>query len=361
MSCTCDRADSLAPRGEDRLMARTTTLRMSIFIVAPTPYRERRWTTSVCLTVLMSLLIHLGSSRIVWSQPSPQLNSPRPSAPPADDEDEGPLVADSTVGYMDNSIVGNQLRFRYDSNYNATQPARAEFIWPVDGNRGPGPGPETSVDYQDLWLYGEAKMGERWSLFGELPVRFANPEIQDNTAGLGDANLGFKYALHQCACDAKTFQLRLYVPTGDGDRGLGTDHYSLEPGLLFYRALSPRWSGYAEIKDWIAIDGSQGIAGNVLRYGLGTSYRLLESCEDRSLSAVAEFVGWTVLDGGTAITTPGPSTQFIDAVGDTIVNAKVGLRWQLSEVVDLYGGYGKALTEQTWYSDMFRIELRRSF
>ena len=30
-------------------------------------------------------------------------------------------------------------------------------------------------------------------------------------------------------------------------------------------------------------------------------------------------------------------------------------------LIDLYGGYGKALTEQTWYSDMFRIELRRSF
>ncbi|MFM2097039.1 MAG: hypothetical protein RIS70_4163 [Planctomycetota bacterium] len=87
---------------------------------------------------------------------------------------------------MDNPIVGNQLRFRYDSNYDATQPARAEFIWPDGGKRELGPGPETRIDYQDLWLYGEAKMAERWSLFGELPVRFANPEIQDNTAGFGD-------------------------------------------------------------------------------------------------------------------------------------------------------------------------------
>jgi hypothetical protein len=87
----------------------------------------------------------------------------------------------------------------------------------------------------------------------------------------------------------------------------------------------------------------------------------LAPCDDRSLSAVAEFVGWTVLDGGSAITTPGPVTRFVDAGGDIIVNAKVGLRWRLSDTVDLDGGYGKALTEQTWYSDMFRIELRRSF
>jgi len=322
---------------------------------------DRSPTLSVFAASILAMLVLLGMSRIAVAQQVPLQDRPRPSAPPADDEDEGPLVADSTVGYMDNPIVGNQLRFRYDSNYNATQPARAEFIWPVGGKRGPGPGPETRIDYQDLWLFGEAKMGDRWSLFGELPVRFANPEIQDNTSGLGDGNIGFKYALHQCACDAKTFQLRLYVPTGDGDRGLGTDHYSLEPGLLLYHALSPRWTGFAEIKDWIAIDGSEGIAGNVLRYGLGTSYKLLDPCDDRSLSAVAEFVGWTVLDGGSAITTPGPVTRFVDATGDTIVNAKVGLRWRWSETVDLYGGYGKALTEQTWYSDMFRIELRRSF
>lgn len=277
------------------------------------------------------------------------------------DEEDGPLVADSTVGYIDNPIVGNQFRFRYDSNYNARQPARAEYLWPVGGKRGPGPGPDTSVDYQDLAAYTELEVADGWSLFGEVPVRFANPEIQDNTAGLGDSNFGFRHAFGVTADSVQTFQFRVYVPTGDGDRGLGTDHVSLEPGLLWYEQLAPRLTGFAELKDWIAIDGSEGFAGNVLRYGVGASYVLLEECRHRNVSAVTEFVGWTVLDGGSAITTPGPVTRFVDAAGDTIVNAKVGLRWRISVDTDVYGGYGRGLTGDTHYSDMLRLELRRSW
>lgn len=278
-----------------------------------------------------------------------------------DDEDEGPLVADSVVGYMDNPIVGNQLRFRYDSNYNARQPARAEFLWPVGGTRGPGPGPDTGVDYQDLAAYAELEVSDSWSLFGELPVRFANPEIQDNTAGLGDGNFGVRHGFWSTGDSAATFQFRVYAPTGDGSRGLGTDHFSLEPGLLLYQELAPRLTGYAELKDWIAVGGSENFAGNVLRYGLGASYLVAEECPHRNVSAVTEFVGWTVLSGGSAITTPGPVTRFVDAAGDTIVNAKVGLRWRFTANTDLYGGYGRGLTGDTHYSDMLRIELRRSW
>lgn len=292
------------------------------------------------------------------AQPPLLAQQPQPPAAAADEEEEGPLVADSTVGYIDNAILGNQLRFRYDSNYNATQPARAEFLWPVGGRRGPGPGPDTSVDYQDLSLYGESRLSDTLSVFGELPVRFLNPEIQNNTAGLGDGNVGLKYALQQSAEDVQTFQLRLYVPTADASRGLGTDHYSLEPGFLFYQSLAPRLTGFAELKDWIAMGGSDGFAGNVLRYGLGTSYLVMQDGQHRNVSAVTEFVGWTVLHGGSAITTPGPVTRFVDATGDTIVNAKVGLRTRLSENYDLYAGYGRAITGDTWYSDMLRLELR---
>lgn len=317
-----------------------------------------RWAAAV--TLVSTLHFALGATTSTAQPPTPA-TAPQESPAVEEDEEEGPLVADSTVGYLDNPIVGNQIRFRYDSSYGATQPARAEYIWPVDGQFGPGPGPETSVDYQDLSLYGELQMGMNWSLFGELPVRFANPEIQDNTQGLGDAKVGFKYALRQDTDCVRTLQLKLYIPTADGGRGLGTDHYSLEPGLLLQRELGPRLTGYGEIKDWIALDGSDGFAGNVLQYGLGASYRLSNDCDCPRLSAVAEFVGWTVLNGGSAITLPGPITQFVDATGDTIVNAKVGLRWRLSESWDVYGGYGRALTDQEWYSDVLRLELRQVF
>ena len=80
-------------------------------------------------------------------------------------------------------------------------------------------------------------------------------------------------------------------------------------------------------------------------------------CNSHYLTGVAEFVGWTVL-GGRKVLRPGPSES---AYGDTIVNAKLGARVGLGPKADFYAGYGRALTGQTWYSDIFRIEFRRRF
>jgi hypothetical protein len=278
-----------------------------------------------------------------------------------DDDFGGPFVSDSGVGYIDSAILGDQLRFRFDAAYNNTQPARAEFFWPVDGPFGPGPGPETRADYQDLGLYGERVVWDRVSVFGELPFRMLNPEIQDNTSGMGDANVGFKYELRNCGDTVVTAQLRAIVPTGAGTRGLGTRHASLEPAILMWHRFNERLTFEAEVRDWIAVGGTEAFAGNVLRYGLGAGY-VLNPNDCRPLSAVVEFVGWTVLNGGNAITTNPPlATSFVDATGDTIVNVKVGLRYRVNCRDSLYAGYGRALTSQTWYDDVFRVEYRRAF
>lgn len=314
---------------------------------------------------LIALLVMVGLGiEVAQAQPSAP-PSATPATEPAtpidlgDDDSEGPIVSDSGAGYIDNAIVGHVFRFRYDASYNNPQPSRAEFFWPVAGGFGPGPGPDPSVDYQDFSAYLELLMLPRLSVFIEAPARFLNPELRDNTAGLGDSNVGFKYAIVQDKCTTTTAQFRVYLPTGDGDRGLGTDHASLEPALLHYRRLTDRLAFFAELRDWIAVGGTPNFAGNVLRYGLGTSYRLSDCDACRPLSVVFETVGWTVLEGATGITTfPPLRTQFTSAVGDTIVNAKVGFRWQLTPDTDLYAGYGHALTSETWYEDNFRIELR---
>jgi hypothetical protein len=283
-----------------------------------------------------------------------------PSNTAASDEPDMPQVSDTGVGYIDTALILNRFRLRYDAGYDNIKPSRAEFFWPVGRPRGPGPGPETSVDYQDFSAYVEWAPTPCLSFFGELPYRLVNPELQDNTSGFGDANAGFKLALRQDACQTTTFQLRTYIPSGDGSRGLGTDHVSIEPALLHYRQLSHRLALEAELKDWIAIDGTDDFAGNVLRYGAGVSY-LLTDCCSTPLRAVVELVGWTVLDGMTAFA-PTPTERVIeDAAGDTIVNLKVGLRKNISPCCDLYAGYGQALTDETWYDHMLRVELRRRF
>lgn len=275
-------------------------------------------------------------------------------------EPDSPQVADSGVGYIDTALIGGRFRLRYDAAYDNVKPSRAEFFWPVGKPLGPGPGPETRVDYQDVSSYLEWAPLPRLSLFAETFYRMVDPELQDNTSGFGDMHAGFKFALRQDACQTTTFQLRGYFPTGDGARGLGTDHVSIEPALLHYRRLTPRLALELELRDWFAVGGTPDFAGNVLRYGGGLNFQLNQKSAT-PLWIVGELVGWTVLDGMTAFA-PTPTERVIeDAAGDTIVNAKLGLRKRLTGGYDLYGGYGKALTHETWYDHTFRIELRRVF
>lgn len=271
-------------------------------------------------------------------------------------------LATSDTGYIDGAIPLTQFRLRFDAAYDDNRPDRAEFFYPKCGcfrmagdPNAPGPiKPETSVDYQDIRSYIEVALNHRISGFVELPVRFLNPEQNENTSGLGDMDIGFKAALVACPDRFVTFQLRTYIPTGDADRGLGTDHVSLEPALLLYQRLSDRLALEAELRDWIPIGGTD-FAGNVIRYGVGASYDVYRSCHLR-VAPVVEFVGWTVLDGKEF--SPDNGTQ--DAAGDTILNAKIGARVS-GEHNSLYIGYGRALTGEVWYKDIFRLEYRLSF
>jgi outer membrane receptor for monomeric catechols len=97
-----------------------------------------------------------------------------------------------------------------------------------------------------------------------------------------------------------------------------------------------------------------------IRYGAGVSYKWLENCA-MTVSPVAELVGWTVLSGKVAVTESPGSVTIEDAAGDTIINAKVGLRFDLRSNGQFYLGYGRALTGDQWYDDVFRFEYRLFF
>src|SRR5262249_39803735 len=152
------------------------------------------------------------------------------------------------------------------------------------------------------------------------------------------------------ACDERylTFQLKTFAPTGDAFRGLGTHHVSLEPAFLAYQRLTDRLAVEGEVRDWIPIDGTD-FAGNVIRYGVGLSYDVIQGDCFR-VTPVVEFVGWTVL-GGKEAAVAGTQTTAVDASGDTIVNVKLGARVAYGEHNDIYVGYGRALTGTVWYKD----------
>jgi hypothetical protein len=273
----------------------------------------------------------------------------------------GPVAVRSQGAYLDSAIIASQLRSRYDAAYNNVRPDRAEYFYAACGCNGPQfpgpPRPETSVDYLDFRTYVEFAASERVSGFVEVPVRELNPEVNDNERGLGDMNAGVKLGIHQCGDMFTTFQFRIYFPTGDANRGLGNDHVSLEPALLYYNQLGDL-ALEAEFRWWIPIDGTDGFAGDVLQYGIGVSY-LGCNMGCFSIRPVAEFVGWTVLNGqSTVVHSLNPlSVTLDDAEGDTIVNAKLGVRMG-TDMWDVYAGYGRALTGHTWYDDVVRVEFR---
>jgi hypothetical protein len=279
-------------------------------------------------------------------------------------------VAISNVGYIDSAIVTNQVRSRYDAAFDSNRPSRAEFFYPKGGPGGPGPKlPESSIDYQEMSTYVEELLTPRFSTFVEVPFRYFDGGANANAYGLSDVNAGFRWAMLADADTVATLQFRTYAPSGEADRGLGTRHVSLEPALLVFQRLTDAVTLEGEFRDWIPVGGTD-FSGNVLRYGLGVSYLAFNTNTLRA-SPVAEVVGWTVLGGKEQVGATGvPAVPVVQsASGDTIVNAKLGVRvgfgdmspWSLLSQSDLYVGYGRALTGEVWYKDIVRVELRMRY
>jgi hypothetical protein len=275
------------------------------------------------------------------------------------------------VGYIDPSIPLTQYRSRIDSANGNNEPDRADYFY-EGGPRGAGPaiGPGSAaknVDFTELSNYLEIAFNPRFSTFVNIPYRWVFITFYDKSTqfneGLSDIQFGFKAALIYKPTRVLTFQMRTYAPTGNAALGLGRGNWNLEPGLLYYQRLGSRLFLEGELLDFIPVAALDNFAGNVLTYGGGLSYLLYNTPEFR-IAPVTELIGWTVFDGmESAGNTP------VSAAGDTIINAKFGLRvgfGQLSQPgfinrADLYIGYGRALTGDVWYKNLARLEFRLRF
>lgn len=326
---------------------------------------------------------------------------------------ESVAVADPG-GYLDPVGPRTMFRLRFDAAFDMNHPDRAEFFYAewhemsmhahainkggvfqgflLDPKaRGPVQFPN-SLDFQELSSYVEYAFTNRLSAFVEVPYRFVHfgnvkedpdteafpgePEADgssNDTNGFSDIQVGIKAALIADRDRCVTFQFRTYLPTGDTVKGLGTGHVSLEPGMLVYQRLTDRLAFQGEFEDWNAVDGAR-FSGNVLTYGVGLGYDVYRGCGLR-ITPVTEVIGWTVLNGMESFfgpvalpanpqagLLPGaglPTTHGIrDQAGDTIVNAKVGVRSYFGDHSDLYVGYGQSLTGERWYREIARVEYR---
>ncbi|MGI9428044.1 MAG: hypothetical protein ACR2NM_05260 [Bythopirellula sp.] len=287
-------------------------------------------------------------------------------------------TSDSAVGYIDNAVIRNRFRFRFDHYSNTRNPDRAEYMFAlpiaVNGRATQAIGP---LDWQAYRAYTEIAFGPRFSLFGDFGIRdvdnaFAFDPIAQRSdtdqAGAADTFVGLRYGIIADQYEQLTAQLKVGVPTGDPRRCLGTGHTSIEAGLLYNLQRTDRLAIFGELKDWVSINAyGAGVpnenSSNVLSYGFGCGYDLLQPskcCPSPRLTAVFEVLGWTVIEGLRSTGIPATVGVLVDANGETIVNAKYGLRyWQGKHSV--YGGYGHSMTGSVWYEDVLRVEYTRNF
>ncbi len=315
------------------------------------------------------------------TQQSQTAKSPKSSKPSGDVQ--RPVIEGSMVGYIDNAIVGSEIRVRFDAGFHDNAPDRAEFFYAqcgCNGGNAPGPSPGLVADlnFQQLYFRGEYAPISRFSIFTEVPVRWIQPQAFvtgtgsfPNHAGLNDVLAGVKFAAIASSSRYLTFQFQASFPSGDASKGLGTNHYSVEPELLYYQKISDRASLEAMLGDTHPIGGStftfsngvtRNFAGDVFFYGVGPSYVLYKG--DRvQFAPVIELVGWSVLGGLESNARLAEASIFpvVSADGTNIVNLKVGARTAIGDHNSIYVGYGHQLTHNVWYKEILRLEYRYSF
>lgn len=281
-------------------------------------------------------------------------------------EDDGGVMIDQVGSFIDCPIPITQVKVRYDRAINFEDFDRAAYFFPTTvANGGQLPAREGVMDFEEITTIIEVAFSRRVSGFVELPGRLVESDLAPqanggrNRDGFGDMRAGGKFAFIANDCEYLTGQVRLYMPTGDATEALGTGHTSIEAGLLYQWNFAERWNVTAEVLDWQAINsptipGTTNLfTGNVIQYGTGLSYDVLDHCGDcgtMRVSAVAEFIGWTVIDGFKS----GPQVP-VSADGDTIINGFYGFRGTWGAHT-FYGGYGHCLSNDQWYEEIYRLE-----
>jgi hypothetical protein len=312
---------------------------------------------------------------------SPTQSNTKPSKPKPSSDQDRPPIEGSMVGYIDNAVIGSEVRIRFDDAFGNDSPDRAEFFYAQcgcdgAGAHGPGPGLATNIDFQQLYMRGEYAANKHFSLMVDVPVRWIQPQsFAPNTVGPGqtpfsrqdgisDVQAGLKLALLATPKRYLTVQFIATFPSGNSFRGLGTGHYSVMPSLLYFHKVTDRFSVEGQLGDThpMQSSGQMAFAGDVFTYGIGPSYELYRG-EQVSFAPVLELVGWRVFGGmeNNAAALAATGNPFVNVDGTNIVNLKAGARTTFGHHQSFYAGFGQALTHDVWYKHIIRFEYRYTF
>jgi hypothetical protein len=250
---------------------------------------------------------------------------------------------------MNNPSVG--IRFKNDFGLNT--PDRLEYVW---ARAGRGPAAEQRVDIFDSVLRMEVGNASAVAIT-EYTMRSLNPDINPNTVGFGDMVVGAKANIYDNGCTQVSSAFRTYLKTGPVDRGLGTGHVSLEPGILACHQLSQFTYLHGELKYWLPIAGTNGFAGDVLQSGLGIS-TLWRDYDDFALMPTFEVQSHTFLFGSQT-NSIGPRED-VDSL--TVVGFYPGLRIAKHRsrigLVEVGFAAGFSAGDRDWFDQRLLLDLR---
>jgi hypothetical protein len=272
--------------------------------------------------------------------------------------------------WIDTTQPLQNCRIRGDAAADWEFPDRIEYFWPKVG---PPKGPqlpeargEPNVDYQEVSFYIE-RGSDRFSVGTDLPIRAVDPVIRRNTTGFADMRVTTKTVL----LDGKDWQLtqvfHTYIPTGSFRRGTGNGHVSLEPGVAWRYKWSDVTYFHGDLTYWFPIAGDLFHSGQMLNYGIGISHIWIDT-DKWAIMPTLELNAWTLLDGRQTfpfeVDDPTDPRGEIDTV--SILNIHPGLRWVCDTAGDCgvreFGiSSGIAITEDHWYEEILRLELRWVF
>ncbi len=257
--------------------------------------------------------------------------------------------------FVDSARPVTQMRLRWDSGHNLTQPDRAEFFWAAAGGKGPARA-ETSLRYNSLSMYNEAAT-ERFSVFTEIPYLSIDPVINPGAGGFGDLKIGTKSLLLDCELMQATLQFTTSVPTGNFRKGLGTGHVSLAPALLTAIKLCTDTYLQTQLIEWIPIGGTPGVQGSVLQYGASLNHVLCRPVADTQLIGTIEGNGYSFQSGSFT----DPVLGRVSGNGTTYFSVGPGLRFVICDKIDIGVGAAFSITNEHFAEQLYRTEFRWRF
>jgi hypothetical protein len=287
-------------------------------------------------------------------------------------------IADSAF-FTDAPRPITQMRLRWDSGWNFRFPDRAEYFWAAERSRSKAPAPVVvpdphnprvaapkgpkavnDIDYRQFSLYTEVALN-RFGIFFEVPYRRveSEPTLVD-FSGFADLITGTKSLLVDCPLAQLALQFKVFIPSGQPSKGLGTGHVSLEPSLLLGLRLAPETYLQTQFAYWIPIGGDQVYAGDVFHYHLSLNQTLWRPTGGLQLVGVIEGNGWAVLDGAYTQILDNGTLQTNRARGH-IFSAGPGLRLFICDRYDLGVGSSFAFGSTRWAQSLVRAELRWRF